>query len=303
MEQLLVKNTVLKGILLMIAAVSLFSVKDAAAKYLSREFSVVEIIFFQYAVMFIIILPIQLVKMGPRGLKTRHTFSLLLRGAIGVSAVFFLFLSLSFIPLADATAIIFISPIVVTIFSPLFLGEQVGVRRWIAVVIGFFGVLLIVQPKFLVSFFGSLGQTVSNDFLYGVSSAIASGVLFGFYGIITRKLTTQEPIYVMMLYTATVGLVATSIILPFIWVPPDFAYFLMLCLVGVISTCGHALMVLSYSAAPATIVTPFVYTSIIVATAIGYFAFGDFPSLMAWIGILTIILSGLYIGFREAKIQ
>ena len=282
------KTKVFRGIFLMIFAVTFFNVKDGLAKYLSATYPVTELLFFQYGVMFVTILPIVVIRDGWRSLITKHPFALLLRGGIGVIALGLLFQAVSQIPLADAYAIIFISPIVVTLLSPVLLGESVGIRRWLAVVIGFLGVLLVIQPGF-------------QEIQFGTIIAIASGIMFGLYGIVTRKLTLQELPRIMMVYTACVGIMGVSVFLPNYWIAPQLEHSIMIVAMGVLATAGHALMVYSYAAAPATVVTPFLYASIIAATLQGYFIFGDFPDLIAWAGITIIIACGIYIAFRESQ--
>ena len=279
---------VLRGILLMIVAVTFFNIKDGLAKHLSQTYPIIELLFFQYATMFVIILPIIVIRDGWGRLLTKYPFPLLLRGAIGVMAVGFLFLAVSTIPLTDAYAITFISPIVVTLLSPFLLSERVGIRRWIAVVVGFFGVLLVIQPGF-------------QQFSVGIILAIASGVMFGLYGIVTRRLTRQEFPRIMMFYTSLVGIAGVALFLPSTWAPPQLDHGPMIVGMGILAAAGHALMIYSYASAPATVVTPYYYTSIVAATVQSYFIFNDFPNFIAWIGITTIIACGIYIALREAK--
>ena len=282
------ETKVTRGIAFMIIAVTFFNLKDGIAKYLSATYPIIELVFFQYIVMLVIILPIVVFRGGWHSLATKHPYSLLLRGTIGVVAVGLLFAAVSQIPIADAYAISFISPIVVTLLSPFLLGENVGVRRWIAVATGFGGVLLVIQPGF-------------EEFQTGSLIAISAGVMFGLYGIVTRKLTQQELPRIMMVYTSFVGVIGVSAFLPTIWVTPQLDHCVMILAMGVLATVGHALMVYSYAAAPAVVVTPFLYTSMIAATIQGYFIFGDFPNFIAWIGISTIIACGIYTTLREAK--
>ena len=277
-----------RGIAFMIIAVTFFNLKDGIAKYLSATYPIIELVFFQYIVMLVIILPIVVFRGGWHSLATKHPYSLLLRGTIGVVAVGLLFAAVSKIPIADAYAISFISPIVVTLLSPFLLGENVGIRRWFAVATGFGGVLLVIQPGF-------------QEFQTGSLIAISAGVMFGLYGIVTRKLTQQELPRIMMVYTSFVGVIGVSAFLPTIWVTPQLVHGGIIVAMGVLATVGHAFMVYSYAAAPAVVVTPFLYTSMIAATIQGYFIFGDFPNFIAWIGISTIIACGIYTTLREAK--
>ncbi|HIM20398.1 MAG TPA: DMT family transporter [Rhodospirillales bacterium] len=282
------ETKVTRGIAFMIIAVTFFNLKDGIAKYLSATYPIIELVFFQYIVMLVIILPIVVFRGGWHSLATKHPYSLLLRGTIGVVAVGLLFAAVSQIPIADAYAISFISPIVVTILSPFLLGENVGIRRWFAVATGFGGVLLVIQPGF-------------EEFQTGSLIAISAGVMFGLYGIVTRKLTQQELPRIMMVYTSFVGVIGVSAFLPTFWVTPQLVHGGIIVAMGVLATVGHALMVYSYAAAPAVVVTPFLYTSMIAATIQGYFIFGDFPNFIAWIGISTIIACGIYTTLREAK--
>ena len=279
-----------RGIILMIVAVTFFNLKDGLAKYLSEFYPVLALLFFQYGVMFVTVLPIIVFRDGWHSLVTKNPFSLFLRGGIGVVALGLLFLAVSKIPLAEAYAIIFIAPIVVTLLSPFLLGENVGIRRWIAVVGGFVGVLLVIQPGF-------------QEFHFGMIIAVASGIMWGLYGIVTRKLTQQELPRIMMIYASFIAIIGVSPLLPTHWVSPHLDHSLMIVAMGALATGGHALMVYSYAAAPATVVTPFLYASIIAATLQGYFIFGDFPNLIAWVGISIIIACGIYITLREAKIS
>ena len=137
-----------RGILLMSGASILFSMKDGFAKYLGLTYPVLEIIWIQYSAMLIIFLPIVVIKYGWANLMPKSPKAQLMRGIYAVSAVGLFYLALTDIPLADATALIFITPIIVTILSPFMLKEHVGLRRWVAVILGFGGVLLIVQPGF-----------------------------------------------------------------------------------------------------------------------------------------------------------
>ena len=282
------ETKVTRGIAFMIIAVTFFNLKDGIAKHLSATYPIIELVFFQYIVMLVIILPIVVFRGGWHSLATKHPYSLLLRGTIGVVAVGLLFAAVSQIPIADAYAISFISPIVVTILSPFLLGENVGIRRWFAVATGFGGVLLVIQPGF-------------EEFQTGSLIAISAGVMFGLYGIVTRKLTQQELPRIMMVYTSFVGVIGVSAFLPTIWVTPQLVHGGIIVAMGVLATVGHAFMVYSYAAAPAVVVTPFLYTSMIAATIQGYFIFGDFPNFIAWIGISTIIACGIYTTLREAK--
>jgi drug/metabolite transporter (DMT)-like permease len=205
-------------------------------------------------------------------------------------AVGLFYIAITEIPLADATALIFISPVVVTALSPFLLHENVGIRRWLAVIVGFIGIIFIVQPGF-------------QEFRLGTLASLGAGVIWAFFQIMTRSLAQQEIPLVTVLYTALIGAATMNILLPFYWVTPVLSDGVMLLLMAGFASVGQALLIYAFVAAPAVVVAPFVYVTIIVATATGYIAFGDLPGLMTWVGITVIIASGIYIALREAKVK
>ena len=211
-----------------------------------------------------------------------------MRGIYAVSAVGLFYLALTDIPLADATALIFVTPIIVTILSPFMLKEHVGLRRWVAVILGFGGVLLIVQPGF---------QEVGMGTLAG----LAAGFLFGLFSISSRVLARQDDPLLTVVYTALVGAVGLAPAIPALFVMPaviDIWPFLgMLGLAGL----GQVMMMYAFVAAPAVVVTPFIYVTILAASAIGYFFFGDFPDALSWVGVVILIAVGIYIAVRESR--
>ena len=211
-----------------------------------------------------------------------------MRGIYAVSAVGLFYLALTDIPLADATALIFVTPIVVTILSPLMLNEHVGLRRWVAVILGFGGVLLIVQPGF-------------QEVRMGTLAGLAAGFLFGLFSISSRVLARQDDPLLTVVYTALVGAVGLAPAIPALFVMPavfDIWPFMgMLGLAGL----GQVMMMYAFVAAPAVVVTPFIYVTILAASAIGYFFFGDFPDALSWVGVVILIAVGIYIAVRESR--
>ena len=211
-----------------------------------------------------------------------------MRGIYAVSAVGLFYLALTDIPLADATALIFITPIIVTILSPFMLKEHVGVRRWVAVIIGFGGVLLIVQPGF-------------QEVRMGTLAGLTAGLLFGLFSISSRVLARQDDPLLTVFYTALVGAVGLVPAIPAFFVMPAVAdiwpFLGMLGLAGL----GQVMMMYAFVAAPAVVVTPFIYVTILAASAIGYFFFGDFPDALSWVGVVILIAVGIYIAVRESR--
>ena len=274
----------------MVSAATLFAMKDGFAKYLGGIYPVMQLLWVQYSLLLLIVLPTIVVRHGWWSLWPSHIIPQIARGMMSMLAVGLFYIAITEIPLADATALIFISPVVVTALSPFLLHENVGIRRWLAVIVGFIGILFIVQPGF-------------QEFRLGTLASLGAGVIWAFFQIITRSLAQQEIPLVTVLYTALIGAATMNILLPFYWVTPVLSDGVMLLLMAGFASVGQALLIYAFVAAPAVVVAPFVYVTIIVATATGYIAFGDLPGLMTWVGITVIIASGIYIALREAKVK
>ena len=274
----------------MVSAATLFAMKDGFAKYLGGIYPVMQLLWVQYSLLLLIVLPIIVVRHGWRSLWPSHIIPQIARGMMSMLAVGLFYIAITEIPLADATALIFISPMVVTALSPFLLHESVGIRRWLAVIVGFIGIIFIVQPGF-------------QEIRLGTLASVGAGVIWAFFQIITRSLAQQEIPLVTVLYTALIGAATMNILLPFYWVTPVLSDGVMLLLMAGFASVGQALLIYAFVAAPAVVVAPFVYVTIIVATATGYIAFGNLPGLMTWVGITVIIASGIYIALREAKVK
>jgi len=281
-------TTNLRGIFLMMVAATVFAFKDGFAKHLTATYSVAELVMAQYGFMLLLASSLLIWRFGWKAAIPNSLPSQLLRGSLGVGTVALFYLAIQHIPLADATALAFISPIVVTLLSPAILKEKVGFRRWAAVIIGFMGILLIVQPGF-------------QDIGVGTWYAIGAGVVFAFFQIATRKLTVSERPLVMVVYTGAVGFFATAAFSPLFFIPPPAEDALILFAMATMGFAGQGLMIYAFLAAPAVVIAPFFYVSIVAATVVGYVVFGDFPNLTAWMGIALIIACGVYIAVREAK--
>ena len=274
----------------MVAAVSLFAMKDGFAKYLGGVYPILELLWTQYCLMLLVVFPIIVVRHGWKALWPSHIYSQISRGLMSITAIGLFYFSITQIPLADAMALIFISPIVVTALSPLILGEKVGIRRWVAVITGFVGICFIVQPGF-------------QEVTLGTLASLVAGVIWAFFQITTRQLAQQEVPLVTVFCTSLIGAVATNSLLPLFWVTPTILDGSMMLVMAGFASVGQAFLIYAFVAAPAAVIAPFVYVSIIVAVTIGYFAFGEFPSTTAWLGIFIVSASGVYIAIREAKLK
>ncbi|GAB4393518.1 MAG: DMT family transporter [Kiloniellaceae bacterium] len=276
----------LVGILLLVAAMSLVPFMDAIAKHLSGHLPVLQVVWARYFFHFCLIFPVVLLRYGPRQMLPRRPLLQLLRGALLLASTVLFFAAISWMPLADALALVFVSPLIVTALSPWVLGEPVGLRRGLAVVVGFCGALLIVRPGF-----GTLQ--------WPALLALAAGVVFGFYLLSTRRLAGSAPPLVTLTYTAAVGAVLMSFVMPVVWVTPTLVDLGAMALMGLIAAAGHFLLIKSFDFAPAALLAPFTYSEIVMTTLLGFVFFGDFPQAWTWIGIAVVIGSGIYISIRE----
>ena len=276
------------AMILMAAAVTLNATKDGLVKMMAGAFSPLLILWVQFAVTLIAILPFIVPHQGWRALLPRPLGPQILRGLFLACGVGLFYWSVRFIPLADATAMVLVGPLVVTALSPLILGERVGVRRWTAVVIGFIGVLIILRPD------------ISGD-RFGHFVALGAGTSIGLFYIFNRLLAQASPPMTAVANAVIVGTVVLAPTVPFVWTPPLAEDAMVIAAFLCISTLGQFCMITSFRFAPASIVAPVVYFQIVAATVFGLIVFDAFPDAITWIGIAIVVGAGVYIGVREAR--
>lgn len=270
----------------MIAAMSVVPFMDVIAKELSGHLPLMQIVWARYFFHFCLILPVVLLRYGPRQLLPRRPLLQLLRGALLLASTILFFAAIARMPLADALALVFVSPLVVTALSPWLLGESVGLRRRIAVIVGFLGAMLIVRPGV-------------DGLQWPALLALGAGCVFGLYILSTRRLAGSAPPLVTLTYTAAVGALVMSFIAPSDWVTPSLTDLGAMGLMGLIAATGHFLLIKAFDYAPASLLAPFTYSEIIMTTFLGLVVFGDFPGPWTWAGVAILIGSGLYISLRE----
>ena len=280
----------LRGIPLLLSAIALFSISDALAKLLAETMPPVGIAWLRYLAFFgLALLPL----MRPGGLslmRSRAPGLQVLRG-LGVvgSAVFFI-AALGLMPLAEATAINFVSPAFVTILSVLVLAERVGGRRWAAIAVGMAGMLVIVRP-------GTAAFQAAAVLPVLSSAAWAAAV------VVTRRMAATDSPATTLFWTASVGFAALTLLLPF-GRPfpddgPDAGQVGLGLLIGLVSSGAQWLVVLAYRAAPASVLAPFSYTQLLFAGLLGLALFGAVPDGWTLLGAAIIAASGLYSAHRE----
>jgi drug/metabolite transporter (DMT)-like permease len=277
----------LLGIGLMLAAMAILPFLDVVAKYLGQQsVPIVEIVWARLFFGMLITLPVAWKYGGPRGLIPNPFWMHTWRGIFLCGATFFFFWALKFLPIADTLAIFFVQPLIVTLLSPLVLGEKVGIRRWVAVMVGFVGTLVIIRPGF-------------QEFNPGMLMALAAGTSLAIYMLLTRKMSGRAHPMVTTFHTNVAGSVLMTVAVIFFWQTPTPAQWGLFLLLGVIATAGHSLIVKAYDHAEASLLAPFAYAEMIMAVVAGWYFFGDFPDRWTFLGVGILISCALYISYRE----
>ena len=277
----------MKAIILNLSAWIMLPIMDGFAKYLSSTIPVLQITWSRYFFTVIIVLPVMLVFFRKNFKWTEQPKLQLIRGLLLFCANIIFFYSISVISLAKALTLAFIAPLIVTILSPILLNENVGFRRWAAVITGFIGSLIVLRPGFV-------------DINLASVAALGTGFLYGIYLIVTRKLHNSDHPLLTLLITGIVGAIIGSIIMPTVWVQPTLTEWYMMFAIGFFASVGHLLLILSLRYADASKLAPFGYFEIITNIIIGYYFFNHFPDNWTFFGLFVIISSGIYIFRREA---
>ena len=272
----------MKAVLLNLSAWTMLPIMDGFAKFLSFYLPVIQIVWARYFFTVVIVLPVMFIYFRKKIKLSKKPKLQFLRGILLFSANILFFYSISIISLSKALTLAFIAPLIVTSFSPFFLKEKVGISRWLAVILGFLGCLIVIRPGFL--------ETNMATF-----AALGTGLMYGFYIIVTRKLSTSDNSLLTLLYTGIVGAIIASCIAPFSWVTPTYNQWFFLILIGLFASIGHLFLIMSLKLADASKLAPFGYFEIIPNIIIGYYFFGDLPDFYHFIGLIIIILSGVYI--------
>jgi drug/metabolite transporter (DMT)-like permease len=270
----------------MTAAMVILPLMDAVAKLMSARIPIVELVWARFFFHTVLLAPIMLIRFPVRSLWPRRPVLQGVRALAIVLATFCFFNAVSLMPLADALAVFFIYPFIITALSPWVLGDRIGKWRWAATAIGFAGALVIIRPGF---------EALSS----GVLFAIATGFCYSFYALSTRKLAGSDPPLVTLFFTGLIGVAVTSALLPPVWVWPSQTEWLLMVVIGLVSATGHACVIMASERAPAPLLAPLGYIEIISATILGYVLFADVPDAMTWIGMSIIVASGLVIAWRE----
>ena len=280
----------MKAIVFNLLAWIMLPIMDGFAKFLSADLPVLQITWARYFFTVAFTFPVMFFFYRNQLKWSDKPKLQFIRGLILLIANICFFYSISVISLAKALTLAFVAPLIVTSFSPLFLGEKVGFRRWSAVIIGFIGSLVVIRPGFVEINLASF-------------AALGTGIMYGFYLIITRKLSTSDNPLLTLLLTGLVGAIIISCVMPFVWVQPTINQWSMMAAIGVFACIGHLFLILSLKYADASKLAPFSYFEIITNILIGYYFFGDFPDKWTFLGLAIIVISGIYIYQREQSVN
>jgi len=273
------------GVAWMLVTTFFFVSLDVTAKYLVASYPVIQVVWARFLVHLILAALI----LGPRiGFFARSANLPLqiVRSILLLATTVLFFSGVRLLPLADASAIMFTSPILLSILAIPYLGEWVGPRRWAAIFVAFLGALVVVRPGTGVMGAGAL-------FLLGAACCNAC------YQLITRQLRGADEPRTTLLYTGLAGAVGTSLAVPTVWTPIAIGDWPLFASLGVFGCLGHFTLIKAFQSAPATVVAPFSYASLIWAIVFGYVVFGDLPDLWTLVGATIIATGGLYILHRE----
>ena len=289
---------VVKAVLLKLVSAFLFACMSVLVRYLGERYPVGQVVFFRSAWA---ILPV-LVIYAWRGeleaaIRTGRPFAHVGRGLTAVGAMFCNFSSLARLPVVDATAISFVSPLITVALSAVVLKERVRIYRWTAVIVGFIGVLVMLAPRL------DIGQSAAAA--TGAVGA-ALGLMGAFFSagstVQTRALTASETTSSIVLYFSLFCAIGGLLTWPFGWVTPTWPELAALVTIGVFGGLAHILLTESYRHAPASLVAPFDYTSMLWALLLGFVVFGEVPSWLVFIGAGIITGAGLFVIWRERQL-
>lgn len=280
----------LAGIVLLTFAMLCFSSMDGVTKLLGETHHWTQVAFARYLFQLLFLMPL-FIAAGWGVWRSVEPWRQTARGvALLLSGVFFI-IALGHLPIAEATAIGFVSPLMMTALAVPLLGEKVGWRRWGAVLVGFIGVLIVVRP--------GGGDGFGWPAIWPVLSAAAWAIGL----VLTRKMRAGDSPATMLFYTAVVSLVLAALAAPFAWQPAPPGWWLIAALMGAFCALGQYLLIRAFQLAPASVLAPLNYTQMVWSPLIGLILFATWPDRWTWLGAAVIIASGIYIAHREARLK
>ncbi|MDQ0455852.1 DMT family transporter [Rhizobium paknamense] len=280
-----------KAALLMMMAVSLFACLDSSAKIAARELPAFEVVWFRFALHFLLVAAIFNPWRSPEVWRTASPGLQMARASIQIVCTLLNFIALTYLQIAQTLSIQFMGPIFVTLLSVFFLGEKVGRYRWSAIFVGFAGVLVITRPT-------------PGSFDPAFLIILASVLIGASYSILTRRLArTDSPGSMLLIMAAFPALILTPL-MPFLWVTPSTGRaWAALAGAGVFGAVSHYFYIQAHRFAPASFLAPLTYFQFLAVLLLGYLLFGDVPTLWTFAGAAILIGSGLFIWYRERQLS
>jgi drug/metabolite transporter (DMT)-like permease len=279
-------DSVSTAIALIMMASVLFAFSDAIAKLVVGTLPPIELAWLRGIVVMAITLPAVVWRQGPSALRTVHPGRQCLRGVLVTCSSLSFIAGLSYLPLADVTAINFIWPVLITVFSAIFLREKIGIRRVAATLAGFAGMLIIIRPG-------------SSAFQLAAMFPVCAALLWAAASVMTRAMTVDEPPETTIIWSAAMTVLITTLALPFFWITPTPLEVAYCVIIGLMSATGHALVIFAFGQAKASTLAPFSYVQLVWAALFGYLIFGSLPDRWIALGTVIIVASGLYTIHRE----
>jgi drug/metabolite transporter (DMT)-like permease len=286
-DQVAARRARLTGILLMCGAVLCFSCLDSIAKYLGRHMDVLEVVWARYTSAFLLALAVSNPFTRPGLMRTGRPVLQIVRSAVLLGSTAFNFIALKYLQLDQVLAIIFSTPFMVAALAGPTLGEWIGPRRWVAIGVGFIGVLVVTRPGV-------------GDMHPAAILSVLSAMCYSVYGILTRLLSRTDSNETTLFYSNLLGAAAMLPVLPFVWTPPESWFIVALMIAcGAFGSLGHYLLIVAHRLAPASVLSPFMYTQLVWAITLGYLVFHDLPNAWTITGAGIVVASGLYLLHRE----
>jgi drug/metabolite transporter (DMT)-like permease len=280
-------RTVAIGILLMATSVGFFATMNMLVKIIGPDYHALEGVFFRNTIAAVLVIPFVLASGGLRVLKTRHPVGHALRALFGIASNALCFYAYQRIPLSSAMAVTMSVPIFAALLAIPLLGEKVGWHRWAAIVIGFGGVLIALNPQ----------GAIQEGSLY----ALAGTLCWAMIVIFVKKLSATESPYAIVFYYMVTGALIATAFLPWVWVTPTPRVWMLYLATGIVGAIGQITMTFAMKLAPASVAAPFEYTQIIWAVLFDVAIWGVAPSTPTLVGAGIVIATGLYIFHRAAR--
>jgi S-adenosylmethionine uptake transporter len=282
------RGETIQAILLMLFGFVCYSTSDMLAKVLTQSMNPLQVAWLRQLGLLAGVLVLLSVR-GPQLLRSRHPWLQLGRGLTVVVAATTFLTSIAYVPLADATAVTFVAPFMVTALAAVFLHEQVGLKRWIAVCLGFAGTMIIIRPGM-------------NAFHPAIFLSLLSAAAFAIRQIISRQLSGTDSLVTTVAYTALTAAVILSLPLPFVWRnPADAGQLMMMIAIALVASCGELSMIRALDIGEAVVLSPLQYTLMIWSTIWGFLVFAELPDAWTFAGAAVIVASGIYSIYRETR--